>query len=79
LKNAIIPSIFLEVHEKTTLDTPYGSTGFFTYEGEDITDLPTHKKVEKDLALVPEGRVKVEGKPGDIKGSPEIREAYPGI
>ena len=33
---------------------PYGGT--ITYEGEDVTDFPTHKKVEKGLALVPEGK-----------------------
>ena len=26
------------------------------YEDEDVTDLPTHKKVDKGLALVPEGK-----------------------
>jgi branched-chain amino acid transport system ATP-binding protein len=48
------------VGKSTLLYTVFGSIvangGTITYEGEDVTNLPTHKKVEKGLALVPEGK-----------------------
>jgi len=44
----------------TTLMTILGSVapwgGKITYEGKDITHLPTHKKVDMGITLVPEGR-----------------------
>jgi len=44
----------------TTLMTILGAVepwgGKITYEGEDITRLPTHKKVDMGITLVPEGR-----------------------
>jgi len=46
--------------KSTFLSTILGSIepwgGRIVYEGEDITSLPPHKKVEKGLALVPEGK-----------------------
>lgn len=44
----------------TTLRTIFGSVnpwnGKVIYEGMEITELPTHKKVDKGIVLVPEGR-----------------------
>lgn len=46
--------------KSTTLKTVFGSVlpwnGKILYEGMDITELPTHSKVEKGIVLVPEGR-----------------------
>jgi len=48
------------VGKTTTLMTILGSVapwgGKITYEGKDITRLPTHKKVDMGITLVPEGR-----------------------
>jgi len=48
------------VGKTTTLMTILGAVepwgGKITYEGEDITRLPTHKKVDMGITLVPEGR-----------------------
>ena len=48
------------VGKTTTLRNILGSVkpwgGKITYEGKDVTNLPTHKKVELGLVLVPEGR-----------------------
>ncbi len=48
------------VGKTTLLRTIFGSIepwgGEITYEGEDITYLPTHKKVDLGIVLVPEGR-----------------------
>ena len=48
------------VGKTTLLRTVFGSIepwgGEITYAGEEITHLPTHKKVELGLVLVPEGR-----------------------
>jgi branched-chain amino acid transport system ATP-binding protein len=48
------------VGKSTLLSTIFGSvqpwSGKIEYEGEDVTQLPTHKKVEKGVALVPEGK-----------------------
>ena len=48
------------VGKTTTLMTILGSVapwgGKITYEGKDITHLPTHKKVDMGITLVPEGR-----------------------
>jgi branched-chain amino acid transport system ATP-binding protein len=48
------------VGKSTLLSTVFGSVapwaGTVTYDGEDVSDLPTHKKVDKGLALVPEGK-----------------------
>ncbi len=44
----------------TTLRTVLGMTtlyeGKVSFKGEDITKVPTHKRVEKGIAMVPEGR-----------------------
>ncbi len=48
------------VGKTTLLRTIFGSIepwgGKITYEGEEITHLPTHKKVDLGIVLVPEGR-----------------------
>lgn len=48
------------VGKTTLLRSVFGSIepwgGEITYEGEEITHVPTHKKVEMGLVLVPEGR-----------------------
>jgi branched-chain amino acid transport system ATP-binding protein len=48
------------VGKSTLLTTVFGSVepwgGTIHYRGEDVTALPTHKKVEMGLALVPEGK-----------------------
>lgn len=48
------------VGKSTLLSTVFGSVepwgGTIHYRGEDVTNLPTHKKVEMGVALVPEGR-----------------------
>ncbi|HUU50310.1 MAG TPA: ABC transporter ATP-binding protein [Nitrospinota bacterium] len=48
------------VGKSTLLSTVFGSVepwgGTIIYEGEDITHLPTHKKAEMGMALVPEGK-----------------------
>jgi len=48
------------VGKTTTLSTILGAVapwgGKITYEGEDVTHLPTHKKVARGIVLVPEGR-----------------------
>lgn len=48
------------VGKSTFLSTVFGSVepwgGKIHYKGEDVTALPTHKKVEMGLALVPEGK-----------------------
>jgi branched-chain amino acid transport system ATP-binding protein len=48
------------VGKTTLLRTIFGSIepwrGAITYEGKEITRLPTHKKVEMGVVLVPEGR-----------------------
>ncbi|MBW2038963.1 MAG: ABC transporter ATP-binding protein [Deltaproteobacteria bacterium] len=48
------------VGKTTLLRTIFGSIepwgGKITYEGEEITHLPTHKKVDLGVVLVPEGR-----------------------
>lgn len=48
------------VGKSTLLSTVFGSVepwgGTVHYAGEDITHLPTHKKVEMGLAVVPEGK-----------------------
>lgn len=46
--------------KSTTLRTIFGSVspwdGKVFFEDEDVTELPTHKKVEKGIVLVPEGK-----------------------
>lgn len=48
------------VGKTTLLRTIFGSIapwgGNITYEGEEITRVPTHKKVDRGIVLVPEGR-----------------------
>ncbi len=48
------------VGKSTLLSTVFGSiepwTGTIVYENKDVTHLPTHKKVEEGIALVPEGK-----------------------
>jgi branched-chain amino acid transport system ATP-binding protein len=48
------------VGKSTLLGTIFGSVepwaGRVTYNGQDITTVPTHKKVELGIALVPEGK-----------------------
>jgi branched-chain amino acid transport system ATP-binding protein len=48
------------VGKSTLLYTIFGSVepwgGTITFAGQDVTHLPTHKKVEMGLALVPEGK-----------------------
>ena len=48
------------VGKSTFLSTVFGSVepwgGKIHYEGKDVTTLPTHKKVEMGVALVPEGK-----------------------
>ena len=48
------------VGKTTLLRTVFGSVrpwkGKVTYDGQDVTFLPTHKKVDMGIALVPEGR-----------------------
>ncbi|MBW1700647.1 MAG: ABC transporter ATP-binding protein [Deltaproteobacteria bacterium] len=48
------------VGKSTFLSTVFGSVepwgGTIHYVGEDVTNLPTHKKVEMGVALVPEGK-----------------------
>ena len=48
------------VGKTTLLRTIFGSVrpwkGKVTYDGQDVTYLPTHKKVDMGIALVPEGR-----------------------
>ncbi|RLA85562.1 MAG: branched-chain amino acid ABC transporter ATP-binding protein [Deltaproteobacteria bacterium] len=48
------------VGKTTLLRTIFGSVrpwkGKVTYDGQDVTFLPTHKKVDMGIALVPEGR-----------------------
>ncbi len=48
------------VGKSTLLGTVFGSVppwgGQVRYNGEDVTSLPTHKKVDLGLALVPEGK-----------------------
>jgi branched-chain amino acid transport system ATP-binding protein len=48
------------VGKSTFLSTVFGSVepwdGTIQYKGEDVTKVPTHKKVEMGIALVPEGK-----------------------
>ena len=48
------------VGKSTFLSTVFGSVepwqGEIIYDGEDVTRFPTHKKVDKGIALVPEGK-----------------------
>jgi len=48
------------VGKSTLLSTVFGSVepwgGVITYKNEDVTHTPTHKKVDKGVALVPEGK-----------------------
>jgi branched-chain amino acid transport system ATP-binding protein len=48
------------VGKSTFLYTVFGSVapwgGTVRYQGEDVTRLPTHRKVTKGMALVPEGK-----------------------
>jgi len=48
------------VGKSTFLATVFGSVepwrGTIHYQGKDVTHLPTHKKVEEGIALVPEGK-----------------------
>jgi branched-chain amino acid transport system ATP-binding protein len=48
------------VGKSTFLSTVFGSVepwgGTIHYKGEEVTHLPTHKKVEAGMALVPEGK-----------------------
>lgn len=48
------------VGKSTLLHTIFGSVepwgGTITFSGQDVTKVPTHKKVEMGLALVPEGK-----------------------
>jgi branched-chain amino acid transport system ATP-binding protein len=48
------------VGKSTLLSTIFGAvcpwTGLVSYKGKDITNMPTHKKVEMGIALVPEGK-----------------------
>ncbi len=48
------------VGKTTTLNTILGSVrawrGTIIYQGDDITYLPTHRKVDRGIALVPEGK-----------------------
>ena len=48
------------VGKSTLLYTVFGSVepwgGVVTYKTEDVTHMPTHKKVDKGVALVPEGK-----------------------